>query len=120
MDDKHAQRLKKRALGALSDLRAWLWQQHARLLPDDVSRVSREQATLYSAYLDWYSRLEEALTALEAAAPAPVRPVMDATVPPTGRASAAPRPTLRSAVWHRTIPVIGPAGEPPSTRRSAA
>src|SRR6185436_12711223 len=69
MDDMHAQSLQAQAIEALSNLRAWIWAQHATLLPDDVSTVTREQAERYSAYLEWYTTVETALQALEVAAP---------------------------------------------------
>src|SRR4051794_26507142 len=69
MDDRHAQSLQNQALQALSQLGAWIWQQHETLLPDDLSTVTREQAQRYSAYLEWYTTVETALRALEVAAP---------------------------------------------------
>jgi len=139
MDDKRAQSLQKRAIDALSELQEWIWAQHSLLLPDDVSAVTHERAQLYSAYLEWYSGVEEALKTLASAAgtlpsqkiaedpgatPTVRAPATLTVRPPTAtpavRAPAAPRPACRSGVWLRTIPILAPADDPPTTRRSAA
>jgi len=147
MDDMHAQSLQAQAIEALSNLRAWIWAQHATLLPDDVSTVTREQAERYSAYLEWYTTVETALQALEVAAPPFAEQCLPAAprdtqptyapeptekaqrageepalppIPPTLRVTPAPRPLSRSGVWHRTIAISASASEESSARHSDA
>lgn len=68
MFDTRAARLQQQAIEALSDLRAWIWGRHGLLLPDDLASITREEAERYSAYLDWFSRVEEVLIGLAASA----------------------------------------------------
>ena len=119
---------------ALAQLRAWIWTQHATLLPDDVSTVTREQAARYAAHLDWYTTVDTALQALEVAAPPfgepcaaaqkpaqlPAELPTEAPAPPTARVTPDARLTSRSGVWHRTIAVSAPASEDRVSRPSVA
>ncbi|MEO8180233.1 MAG: hypothetical protein ABI895_15465 [Deltaproteobacteria bacterium] len=134
MDDMHAQGLQEQAIEALAQLRAWIWTQHATLLPDDVSTITREQAARYAAHLDWYTTVDTALQALERAAPSFSEPCAAAEepaelaaelpaaapAPPTARVTPDARLTARSGVWHRTIAVSAPASQDRVSRPSVS
>jgi hypothetical protein len=134
MDDMQAQRLQEQAIEALAQLRAWIWNQHATLLPDDVSTITREQAARYAAHLDWYTTVDTALQALEVAAPSFGEPCaaaqepaelaaelpVAAPAPPTARVKPDARLTSRSGVWHRTIAVSSPAAQDRVSRPSVS
>ena len=61
-DEEHAQLLQRHALQALQEVRSWVWGHHQ--LPD-APTVTREAATAYAAYLEWVTRLDIALNALD-------------------------------------------------------
>ncbi|MEY4547238.1 MAG: hypothetical protein RL685_3433 [Pseudomonadota bacterium] len=127
MFDARARELQQQAVEALSDLRAWIWQRHAALLPDDLAAITRAEAERYAAVLDWYSRIEESLLALAAAgarpaaAPAAVAPtaIIERPVPPqAARHEQLTAPTVRAPTsfggaapsegWQPMISVLAP------------
>jgi hypothetical protein len=140
MFDSRAEELQQQAVEALSDLRAWIWQRHAALLPDDLAAIRREEAERYAAVLDWYSRIEESLLALAASGarpaataaavalaavieqplpepllrrqPGPMRAALDEQLTaPTVRAPTSSGVTRASEGWQPMISVLAP-GEP--------
>ncbi|MEY2935848.1 MAG: hypothetical protein RL033_6597 [Pseudomonadota bacterium] len=103
MFDSRARELQQQAVEALSDLRAWIWQRHAALLPDDLAAITRGEAERYAAVLDWYSRIEDSLLALAAAGARPAAAL--AAVAPTTiiERPMPPRATLHEQLTAPTV-----------------
>lgn len=90
MFDSRAAQLQQQATEALSDLRTWIWGRHGALLPDDLAGITRAEAERYSAYLDWFSRVEEVLLALTASAAQAAVELAAVTDAPAGSAHGEP------------------------------
>ena len=121
MFDSRAARLQQQAMEALSDLRTWIWGQHAALLPDDLASITREQAERFAAYLDWYSRVEEVILALAAAAEAAVAALAVAPQPAPRPAPAAPSEQVAAPATREeqlAAPTVRPTSSQGASERS--